>query len=687
MLLGVVGLAVLTPLVYSGSAALLKHTFTHLGVTLICAAWLLKVTVVGTRINVRQQLFLPLMALFLVSVVSLVNATNLEAGLRDVYRLSIYILLYFMVVEILTDQDRWQLIAGCMVLGGVLTCLVGFYQFIYPESFAFWSVGGNFIALIGNRIYVGAYLLTLIPLAITLYLLGKTRIQRVTWGIAIALLNVGIVLTRSRAAWLGLASGLCLMVFLIYRHQVLQAALCKAGQAKHIFVVLAILVSSWGMGCLLFTRGAPAPSQTSLFAASLDTGSLQARVRFWRESLNMIRANPLLGVGAGNFTFVFLRYADFPQQPVIQNKLLEHPHNEYVNLAAELGVLGLLTFAWLLFRIARTGRQALHQAATGGEALRLWGLLACLASVAINGFFFYPLHEPSSTLNVFLLLALLAGTDQQRLNKRGADPATLPASWTPVRRGAMYLIVCGAFMVLFYTFAFKPCLANYYFSRGVRRYAQGKYEDGIRLVQRSLSWDRHAFLPRFLLAQYDFQTGRFNEAIAESEKLLQLHPYIPYPFDLIAMSDIAQGQMDQAMTTYAKALKVNPRLTTALVGLGSLYAQAKQYDKANTLFERAISVSPEQPHAYLQLGFLQRELGHPEAALTFLRQAVRLDPSLAPAWYAIAGLEAQADRPPAALRSLARAFSLNTALRAQARTDAAFDPIRQHERFRRIVGR
>ncbi|MFQ5801943.1 MAG: tetratricopeptide repeat protein [Candidatus Methylomirabilales bacterium] len=685
ILLGVIALAVLTPLVYSGYAFLLKHTFTHLVVTLIFGLWLLKGIAVGRIDNPRPQLLLPFSVLILVSVLSLVKAINLEAGIREVYRLSIYTILYFVVVEILLEKDRWRIIAGSMALGGVLTCLVGFYQFVNPGSFSFWGVGGQFIGLIGNRTYIGAYLLTLIPLCIALYFFSDSWVEKVAWGLVLAFLNVSIVLARSRAAWLGLAFGLCLMIPLMQKHKALQAPSYKAAKAKKMLAVLAILVSSWGMGILLFSRGDP--SQTALFQARGDFSSLQYRISYWWDSLNMIRENPLLGVGAGNFTFVFFRYADLPQGPFTQNTLLEHPHNEYINLTAELGALGLLAFSWLLLRIGRMGWQALKKAEETEEALRLLSLLGCLVSVAINGFLFYPFHEPSTTLNLFLILGLLEATFQGGAKKTRNGFAGQIGFTRLIRQGAIGLMIFGALAALFYRLSFRPLLASYYFVHGVNHFVQGKYGEGIRDAERSISWDRRSFLPRFLLAQNYFRMGRFSEAIHESEKLLQLHPYILYPFDMIATSYIALRQPSKTMETYARALEVNPKLTTALVNLGSLYLKEKKYEKAKELFERGISASPERPEAYLNLGLLHRELGQLEEALAFYREAVRLDPSLPHAWYAIAGLEARAGRISESLRALARAFSLNTAFRDQAKTDAAFDTIRNHERFRRIVGR
>lgn len=407
---------------------------------------------------------------------------------------------------------------------------------------------------------------------------------------------------------------------------------------------------------------------------------------FWRDSLSIIRDNLFLGVGAGNFTSVFFRYTDLPQGPFTENIILEHPHNEYINLMVELGVLGLLVFSWLVFRIGQMGWHGLKQPDEREEALRLSALLACLVSVAVNAFFFYPFHEPSIAVNLFLILALLEVTAQGGSKERENVIASQVVSMSLIRRGAIGLLFFAFSAALFYQLSFRPLMGSYYFGHSANPFFQAKFEQSIRNAQRSLSWDPHSFLPRFLLAQNYFIMGRFPEAIAESEKLLRFHPYLLFSFDMIAMSYIAKGDTSKAMEAYERALKVNPKPTTALVNLAVLHLRQKEYDKAKVLLERAISVAPQRPEVYMNLALLHRGLGQSEQALSFYYEAVRRNPSLPHAWYAIAGLEAQNGRSSEALRALGRAFSLEPTLRDQARTDVAFDGVKDNERFKRIVG-
>jgi len=79
--------------------------------------------------------------------------------------------------------------------------------------------------------------------------------------------------------------------------------------------------------------------------------SLKTRVVMWESSLYMIKNNPILGVGVGNFQPNYLNYIDNVSSKNLSagSRKHDHPHNLFLLIAAEQGVPSLLLFLIMIF--------------------------------------------------------------------------------------------------------------------------------------------------------------------------------------------------------------------------------------------------------------------------------------------------------------------------------------------------
>jgi O-antigen ligase len=120
--------------------------------------------------------------------------------------------------------------------------------------------------------------------------------------------------------------------------------------------------------------------------------SVQARFYLWRLALQYIRAHPLLGVGP-------MHYAHFP------NGEAAHPHNIYLQLAAEWGVpfaiVVSLAALWALWSLARAIKSAPVERSMDG----VLPFIAVIAA-AVDGFFSGNFVMPTSQV----WIALAAGS-------------------------------------------------------------------------------------------------------------------------------------------------------------------------------------------------------------------------------------------------------------------------------------
>jgi len=143
----------------------------------------------------------------------------------------------------------------------------------------------------------------------------------------------------------------------------------------------------------------PASRHSSFeYAASTRVGMLQAGAR-------MVRDRPLLGVGISRFYTLFPRYASPQLLQEFQKEtgrpiLNENAHNQFMQFAAELGLVGVTSFGWLLVL-------ALRPSAVEGPTWRI-GVLAAVGAFLLTCLAGHPLLTPLVACPFWIVLGLAA---------------------------------------------------------------------------------------------------------------------------------------------------------------------------------------------------------------------------------------------------------------------------------------
>jgi len=84
----------------------------------------------------------------------------------------------------------------------------------------------------------------------------------------------------------------------------------------------------------------------------IATTNVETRLDAWKGAINLTTEHPLLGVGPGNFQFHYYEATGRP----LGTPLLTVVHNAYLDVAAELGAIGMVLFLlYLIQALARLG--------------------------------------------------------------------------------------------------------------------------------------------------------------------------------------------------------------------------------------------------------------------------------------------------------------------------------------------
>jgi O-antigen ligase len=216
---------------------------------------------------------------------------------------------------------------------------------------------------------------------------------------------------RSRRALVLLAAVVAAGLAYLHVLGARSAALALAGAVAFLLLVHrkgATMVRVAAVGALLvallrFLPGAAGPPQSGGTSAHKQY-SARVRLAVWSDTLRLVREHPL-GVGAGNFEQAFLPYALGGRTRPDESLVFRSPHNEYLRVLAEEGLVTSALLAALLIGLVSALSRSSAVSSWRSPPGRLLGSVAVF--LAIEAFFQFPFEMafPSLTAAVALGLA------------------------------------------------------------------------------------------------------------------------------------------------------------------------------------------------------------------------------------------------------------------------------------------
>ena len=131
---------------------------------------------------------------------------------------------------------------------------------------------------------------------------------------------------------------------------------------------------------LLFTGAAPA-LYLGARAIATDTYSYSTRLDAWSIVLTMVKTNPLTGFGPANYRF----YA--PLFPIRGYRIQFNSHNQYIDIIAQIGILGLLCIVWFFGEILWLGLCLRRSAPPGFMRAYVYGTVGGVVGTLVAGMF------------------------------------------------------------------------------------------------------------------------------------------------------------------------------------------------------------------------------------------------------------------------------------------------------------
>jgi len=237
-----------------------------------------------------------------------------------------YIVFYFIAMELI-KKDNVKKYLNTLLAGNLLVISYGIYVDYFTGNDFFYRANGmgtlaSFIVILFLSLLLSKEFGIYKRLALILGIIGGT---------------INLITTYSRGAILGFFVAVIVGIGCIIWRSFKKRSTRKVKVFLISILVFIILAAPFLTSDMVIKRFERIKNINA-------NNSLRTRVAMWKSSLLMIKDNPLLGVGVGNFRSNFIYYLKSKLKIEVSRVGIdhEHPHNLFLYIGAEQGIISLI---------------------------------------------------------------------------------------------------------------------------------------------------------------------------------------------------------------------------------------------------------------------------------------------------------------------------------------------------------
>lgn len=333
-----------------------------------------------------------------------------------------YFSCFLVAVLVVRSKERLDRLAQVLVYSGLLQALIGIFLYSVRakyQIFFYDVVHQNVLGTYGNRNHFAGYMEMCLSVGIGLMLarLGSGRGERLrgSWKLklkvafefmlspkmrlrmVLIIMVIGLVLTRSRMGNGGFFAAM-LIVGLVSIVLSRKMAPATVGLIASLVIIDVVVVGSW----VGLEKVVDRVKETTLTQqAGVSTESVELRTEAARYALDLIADFPAFGTGAGTFYNTYIRY----RAP--RHYYWDHAHNDFVELAADNGLVGLGILAVFVVLTAAKGIQVLRKRRSSLPRGIVFGALMALLALMIHSSVDFNLQIPANALTLVVVMSMI----------------------------------------------------------------------------------------------------------------------------------------------------------------------------------------------------------------------------------------------------------------------------------------
>ena len=379
-----------------GAVEVWSESLFEIGTAILLVIWAV-LACRDTPLNIRwSALNTPLLCLLGIGLVQLMLHLTANPYLTrgELLKLISYFIVFFLTAQVFRERADLMMLAWFLVFLGFAVSLLGIIQHFTAEGKIYWfrelTAGSDPFGPFVNRNHFAGFIELVLPVGLALLVFRGLHSDAFSMVGLLTIVPLGaLILSGSRGGIVSLAFELGVL-----------ALLARSRKRPEGPRIAAIAIVGLAAAALIAWMGAGKAIER-FSSVRVGDVSLARRATMFRGAWHVFLDHPITGSGLGTLVAVYPRY-----ESGYDGRVVDHAHNDYIEILADTGMLGGLccvAFLWILFHEARKKFEAEQ-----GHFSRAFHAAAITAvgGLLLHSFVDFNLHIPSNAL-LFLLQAYL----------------------------------------------------------------------------------------------------------------------------------------------------------------------------------------------------------------------------------------------------------------------------------------
>lgn len=614
------------PLVFFGMAAdpfwVVEKFFFKFSLSILLIIYIIyflslkKIPAINNSLNKIFLLFL------LVNIAGIIKIASIHYYL-DKFVINIYYIIFFLAVlfSINEHSENKNKIILLITISVTFMALYGIFQVAGLDIFSWKSnFAGRAASTLGNPNFLAGHIVLILPFIYSLVFDKFGSKKTILLFLIAIIITYGLFITQTRGAYLAFLMSAIFMILLIF----IYAKNISVKNKKFFLMGFVVILLLFGFYFLLNKN---AYNRVKNIFLNQDE-AVQIRLSLWKNSFNVFKDNFLLGTGAGNFPLKYSYYQASSLTPDYFKKSdfyrSSHSHNDYIQFAAEYGILGLGAILFLMFIIFKKSFNYLK--AEGKEKILVSGIISGILAILIHAIFNFPFLIIPTTAYFYCLVAILL----YFLNDSSVE--LIPLN----KKIKILLILFLPVFILIMLFSFYSFLSNVYLRKAKENEYFNKIKEAFYYAEKAVKVDPFYEENYLQLAILNEKTGNSKESCKYYERIYGLNR--GYWEANINLFDCyaSDGLKDKMLEIGENLYKISPYSRKAIRALGlGFYINAK-YKSAIKIFTEGINLYNDDYEMLTFLAIAFAADGEFDRAIENFKRAIEINPGYKDAYFNMA---------------------------------------------------